>query len=170
MRHEIANGRVVAEHKAWPVRYMRMFDMTNDSDKFITRTELENQGWKPAPLNRWRRTVEAKKEEAVPLYVGRMVNIYDHRASSVTVNEENVRNAALSSTISDNEKADASVFPIPQYWVRIEDVPEPLRRPWVLAFRDIARSTDVRTCISAFVPNTARSRTYCSNTSGVQAS
>jgi len=91
----------------------------------------------------------------VPLYVGRMVNIYDHRASSVTVNEENVHNAALSLTISDNEKLDASVFPIPQYWVRVEDVPEPLRRPWVLSFRDIARSTDVRTCISAFVPNTA---------------
>jgi len=52
VRHEIANGRVVAEHKAWPVRYNRMFDMTNDSDKFITRAELEKTGWKPAPLNR----------------------------------------------------------------------------------------------------------------------
>ena len=31
------------EAKAWPVRYERMFDMTNDSHLFRTREELEER-------------------------------------------------------------------------------------------------------------------------------
>ncbi len=160
VRHEIdGNGRVIAEHKAWPVRYATMFHMTNDSDKFITRAELEKQGWKPAPLNRWTRAIEGKREEAVPLYVGRMVNIYDHRASSATVNEDNLHNAALSAGLSDNEKADPSVTPVPQYWVRAASAEIAGLPKWSLAFRDIARSTDYRTAIAAISPTVA-----CGNT------
>ncbi len=160
VRHEVdGKGRVIAEHKVWPVRYATMFHMTNDSDKFITRAELEKQGWKAAPLNRWTRASEGKREEAVPLYVGRMVNIYDHRASSVTVNEDNLHNAALSAGISDNEKGDPSLTPVPQYWVRAADAEIAGSPKWSLAYRDIARSTDYRTAIAAISPTVA-----CGNT------
>ena len=139
------------EQKVWPVRYVTMFHMTNDSDKFITRAELEQQSWQRAPLNRWTKG----EAHAVPLYVGRMIHHYDHRASSVTVNEENLHNAALSENLSADAKADPNVFPEPQYWVAGSDLPASKYFAWALAFRDIARATDSRTMISAFVPHHA---------------
>jgi hypothetical protein len=70
---------------AWPVKYARMFDMTNDSHYFRTRAELEGaEGAWPVGGNRW----QSAAGEWVPLYVGRMIHQFDHRAASVTVNEE----------------------------------------------------------------------------------
>ncbi len=139
------------EKRAWPVRYKTMFHMTNDSELFNTRDELEKAGWKPSLLNRW------QKGDAVmvPLYVGRMMNIFDHRASHVTVNAANLHNAALSMLLDDAEKQDQDRYPQPQYWVNEQDVPEEYRAPWALAFRDIARATDARTMIASIVPTTA---------------
>jgi len=74
------------EKKVWPVRYATRFHMTNDSDQFLTRAELEKGGWKPAPFNRWAKG----KADAVPLYEGKMVQMYDHRAADVVVNAQNL--------------------------------------------------------------------------------
>ena len=143
------------DRKVWPVKYLRMFDMTNDSGLFMTRIELAKQGFEPAPMNRWRKGYA----EAVPLYVGRMVHQFDHRHASVTVNEENLHNAAQGSPLDSAQKADPIVFPTPQYWVRADAVPEALRRDWALGFRDIARANDVRTMIASIVPTTAAGNT-----------
>ena len=143
------------EDKAWPVKYARMFDMTNDSGRFLKPDELERQGWQRAPLNRWRKG----KDEAWPLYVGRMIHQYDHRSASVEVNEANLKVATLSDRTGSAAKADPSAFPAPQYWVDAEAVPAPLRRTWALGFRDIARATDVRTMIAAIVPGTVAGNT-----------
>ena len=77
----LVNRSTGTEKRVWPVRYVTMFHMTNDSDKFLTRAELEKQGWRLAPLNRWVKG----KAEAVPLYEGKMVQMYDHRAADVVV-------------------------------------------------------------------------------------
>ena len=138
------------EKRVWPVKYATMFHMTNDSGLFLTCAELEKQGYAPAALNCWRKG----DDEAVPLYVGRMMHQYDHRHASVTVNDENLHNAASGSTLSADEKADPLVFPEPQYWVARESVPEAQRLDWAIGFRDIARATDVRTMIAAVVPGT----------------
>ena len=143
------------EDKAWPVKYARMFDMTNDSGRFLKPDELERQGWQRAPLNRWRKG----KDEAWPLYVGRMIHQYDHRSASVEVNEANLKVATLSDRTGSAAKADPSAFPAPQYWVDAAAVPAPLRRTWALGFRDIARATDVRTMIAAIVPGTVAGNT-----------
>ncbi len=71
---------------AWPVEYFTMFHMTNDSDKFWTRAMLEKAGAYPVAGNRWKKG----KEEFVPLYEGKMVQAFDHRAANVVVNPENV--------------------------------------------------------------------------------
>jgi len=72
--------------KAWPVKYVRMFDMTNDSRLFRTRQELEErEGAYPLGGNRF----GSPSGKWVPLYVGKMVQAYDHRAASVVVNPEN---------------------------------------------------------------------------------
>jgi len=75
-----------AEAKAWPVKYLRMFDMTNDSGLFRTRQELEEQeGAYPVGGNRFR----GAAGDWVPLYEGKMVQAFDHRAASVVVNLDN---------------------------------------------------------------------------------
>ena len=98
------------EVKTWPVKYTRMFDMTNDSELFRTRSELEErEGAWPIGGNRF----DSPSGEWVPLYVGRMIHQFDHRAASVHMNEENLHNPALSDDISAEEKADPAFSPTP---------------------------------------------------------
>ncbi len=141
--------------KTWPVKYQRMFDMTNDSHLFLKAGELEQQGWQPTTLNRW----EKDGAQAVPLYVGRMIHQYDHRHANVTVNEDNLQNAAFGAALSASAKSNPDTLPEPQYWIAADAVPVELRREWALGFRDIARATDVRTMIAAIVPGTAAGNT-----------
>lgn len=126
------------ERRVWPVKYVTMFHMTNDSHLFLTALEVESQG-----------------AQLLPLFVGRMIHQYDHRFASVTVNEGNLHNAAFGTTLSSSQKADPGITPTPQYWVRPESIPADKRRSWALGFREIARATDARTMIAAIVPSTA---------------
>ena len=74
------------EVKPWPVKYGTMFHMTNDSGLFRTRAELEErEGAYPIGGNRF----ASPAGEWVPLYEGKMVQAFDHRAASVVVNLEN---------------------------------------------------------------------------------
>ena len=138
------------EVKAWPVKYSTMFHMTNDSGLFRTREELEEkEGAYPVGGNRF----ASPSGDWVPLYVGRMIHQFDHRAASVEVNAENLHNAALSGDISAEQKADPTFVPTPQYWVPESKASFPAGLKWTIAFRDIARATDVRTMIAAAVPS-----------------
>ena len=152
-RHPVLVNRSSGrEQKVWPVRYVTMFHMTNDSDKFITRAELEQQGWKPAPLNRW-----AKGEsEAVPLYEGKMVQMYDHRAADVVLNAANLHRPAQQEAIQDSVKAKPDRFPVPQYWVTEENIeaalPSREAHSWALGFKEISAPTNMRSMIAALMP------------------
>ena len=137
------------EVKAWPVKYATMFHMTNDSHLFRTRHELEEkEGAYPIGGNRFRNNTG----DWVPLYVGRMVHQFDHRAASVEVNADNIHNAALSGEVTTAQKADPSFIPAPQYWVPLSKVNFPDGLKWSIAFRDISNATNARTMISAIAP------------------
>jgi hypothetical protein len=143
----LVDRRTDPPRQVWPVRYLRMFDMTNDSHLFKRRDELEAAGFYPVGVHRWRKA----KEEYVPLYVGRMIHQYDHRAAGVEVNEASLHNPALSSAVTLAEKRDISFAPFPQYWVPRDKVSCNYQR-WVIGFRDVARATDIRTLIAAIIP------------------
>ena len=137
------------EVKAWPVKYSTMFHMANDSALFRTREELEErEGAYPIGENRFR----TGTDEWWPLYVGRMVHQFDHRAASVEINPQNLHNTALSAAIPSERKADARFAPIPHYWVAAQQISNRGDFQWTIAFRDIARATDIRTMISAIIP------------------
>ena len=137
------------EVKAWPVEYSTMFHMTNDSGLFRTRQELEEeQGAYPIGCNRF----GSPEGEWAPLYVGRMIHQFDHRAASVKVNPESLHNPALSGDIGLTQKMDPHFVPTPQYWIPADKVIFSEGLEWAIAFRDIARPTDVRTMIAAIVP------------------
>lgn len=132
----------------WPVIYQRVFDMTTDSALFRTAADLRELGFTPAGQGRW----AGATDEALPLYVGRMIHQFDHRHADVTVNEANLHNAASGEVLSVARKTDPLGCPSPQYWVRTSDAAQ-VPRSWSIGFRDIARSTDVRTMIAAIVPH-----------------
>lgn len=138
-----------SEVRTWPVKYSRMLDMTNDSGLFRTKTELEEVE-KAYPLggNIWR----SEAGDWVPLYTGRMIHQFDHRAASVVTNEANIHNAALSGEVTLAEKSNPDFVPTPQFWILDKEVDLPPSVNWVISFRDIARATDARTMISAGAP------------------
>lgn len=142
--------------KAWPVKYATMFHMTNDSGFFKTREELEEDGFYQVRGNRWQKGDRA----AVPLYVGRLIHQFDHRAASVVVNPDNVHNVAYSQPTTEEEHRASEFTPTPQYWVEDAAVREKGHEGrWSLGFRDIARTTDERTMIAAIVPTVAAGNT-----------
>ena len=150
-RHPVLVDRSYGyERREWPVRYVRMIDMTSDSNLFRTAAQLESNGFYPVEGNRWK----LGDELYLPLYQGRMIHQFDHRASSVRVNPENTHNPYLSEEVSEAQHADPGFLPLSQYWVPAQNVEAdiPRARGYALGFRDIARATDVRTVITSIVP------------------
>ena len=150
-RHPVLVDRSKGEEtRAWPVRYNRMFDMTNDSHMFRTAMQLNHDGFYPIEGNRRRKGDDLY----LPLYQGRMIHQFDHRANSVKVNTENTHNPYLSEDVTDEQHADANFLPQPQFWAPVQIIQEilPQSSAYTVGFRDIARPTDVRTAIFSVVP------------------
>ncbi len=138
------------ERRVWPVKYKTMFHMTNDSHLFRTAAQLDAEGFYPVQGNRWKRG----EELYLPLYQGRMIHQFDHRANSVRFNPESTHNPYLSEEVTEVQHADPTFLPQSQYWVPAFNVEGtlPQSRGYALGFRDIARPTDVRTVIASIVP------------------
>ncbi len=136
------------ERKAWPVKYVRMFDMTNDSQLFHTADLLEAEGFYPVEGNRWKRG----EKLYLPLYEGKMVQAFDHRAASVVVNPENLNRPAQPHEATDAEHANSDWLPDPQFWVSKDAAEWPEDLEWVVAFKDVTAPTNVRTMIASIVP------------------
>ncbi|MFN7305380.1 MAG: restriction endonuclease, partial [Acetobacteraceae bacterium] len=144
----LVDQRSTPHQRVWPVRYVRMFDMTNDSDKFLTEAELQKDGAYRVAPNRWKKGAT----EWAPLYEGKMVQAYDHRAASVTVNPENINRPAQPETTTVEQHANPAWMPNPQFWVGTTDVEWPSGPKWGVAFKDITAATNARTMIAAAVP------------------
>ena len=138
------------EVRAWPVKYATMFHMTNDSALFLTAPELQAQGWERSALNRWTRAGAV----ALPLYEGKMVQMYDHRAADVVVNSANLHRAAQPQPLADVEKASPDRYPVPQYYVEGEHVTSNPYE-WALGFKEISAPTNARSMIASVFPAVA---------------
>ena len=138
------------EKRVWPVKYTTMFHMTNDSNLFETAEQLNAKGCYPVEGNRWKKG----EELYLPLYQGRMIHQFDHRANSVRFNPKSTHNPYLSEEVTEAQHADPDFLPQTQYWVPANNVEEalPQSRGYTLGFRDIARPTDERTVIASMVP------------------
>lgn len=137
-----------AEVKAWPVRYSRAFDMTNDSALFRNQRELEERERAyPIGANRYR----SAAGEWFPLYEGKMIWHFDHRAASVVVNEANQYRPAYPAPTSPEDHANPDFVPTPQFWILATD--RSVMDRYVLAFRDVTNPTDRRTFDACFIPH-----------------
>jgi hypothetical protein len=131
-----------------------MFHMTNDAGSFKTRTELEKQGFYAVAKN----CMKKGSDVFVPLYEGKMVQAYDHRAASVVINPENVNRPAQPEAASSEQHRDPNWLPTPQFWVDSEtaiwpkDVATRRAPAWAVGFKDVTAPTNVRTMIAAMIP------------------
>ena len=135
------------EVKAWPVKYSTMFHMTNDSGLFRTRVKLEEQeGAYPVGGNRF----SSPSGDWVPLYEGKMVQAFDHRAANIIVKPENQHRPAQPVPATLEQHRNADWFPTPQFWVLRSETSFPAI-PYLLAFKDVTAPTNVRSMIAALI-------------------
>ncbi len=139
------------ERRTWPVRYHTMFHMTNDSHLFRSAAQLDNEGFYRVEGNRWRKG----EKTYMPLYEGKMVQAFDHRAASVVVNPQNLNRPALPKEASLAEHSDVSWFPEPQFWVDQRQVDWPDDLGWTVGFKDVTAPTNARTMIASVMPRSA---------------
>ncbi|HEY1351293.1 MAG TPA: N-6 DNA methylase [Ktedonobacteraceae bacterium] len=134
------------EENPWGITFSTMFHMSSDSHLFRTREQLEAEGWR-LDGNAFRRQEEAY----LPLYEGKMISHYDHRFNMYNATTDEF------SGITEREHNDPGKLALPRYWVHEAEMPKVTQDDGkaLLAFRDIARSTDVRTAIFGLVPVTA---------------
>ncbi|MCC6457078.1 MAG: N-6 DNA methylase [Caldilineaceae bacterium] len=132
---------VGAEENPWGISFLRMFDMSNDSHLFRTRTQLEGEGWR-LEGNRF----VCEGEVYLPLYEAKMFHHYDHRWATY----ENNSFGDLMFGDRENAKKQAT----PRYWVPIESLPVTGQ---LLGFRRVARTTDERTLIATLLPEVGAS-------------
>jgi len=139
------------EKKIWPLRYKQgLFNMTSDSHFFRTAAELESDGFYPVQGNRWKKG----EDLYLPLYQGRMIWHFDHRANSVRLNLKSTHNPYLSEEVSELQHSNPDFLPRSQFWVPACEV-EPQfssSNGWVIAFRDITNSTNERTMVATTLP------------------
>ena len=164
-----------AEQNPWKVSFKRLFDMSNDSGLFRTRSQLQNDGWT------LQGNVFARGEDRyLPLYESKLFHQYDHRfATFEGVSHKDIVDGEPR-YVTLEERIDPLTAVIPRYWVAEEEVIErlakmqdngsvvrpsvrptdrPNRHPRLLgpqlAFRMITRATDHRTVFLAVIPNGA---------------
>ena len=139
------------EKKAWPIRHKRgMFNLTTDSRLFREAEQLKELGFYPVDGNKWRKG----EELYLTHYQGRMIHQFDHRWNSVGINPQSAKNPYTNIKVTQDQYTDPNFFPSPYFWVPAHEVEAtvPESRGWSLGFRDVARTTDVRTMIASVLP------------------
>lgn len=140
----------------WPVHYATMFHMANDSGMFRTGSELvDEEGAWPVGGNRF----QSAEGEWVPLYEGKMVQMFDHRASDIVLAEANVYRPGQGSDLTDEDHRDPNRQPLPRYWVPTANIHWDAPTDWCLALKDVTSVTNTRTTIVTMIPRVGAGHT-----------
>ena len=145
----------------WGIRFMMMFNMASASSVFRTRKQLDELG---GQLQRDSYIVE--NDVYVPLYEGKMFWLYNHHYASFPNEYEVEKRPSSINSTPYSILADSCSSIAPWYWVNKSLVDSRLidgdkegnvRWKWehsyYIAFRDVARAADARTCIASLIPS-----------------
>jgi Eco57I restriction-modification methylase len=141
----------------WPVKYTRVMDMSTDAKLFKRKAALLDEKWTEGHLRTW---THEKLGFAIPLYEGKMVQSYDHRAAEIIINPANLHRPAQEVPVDVARKANPSFLPDPQYWVRTSDFKFDELPSAVLGFKDVTSPTNIRSAIAAFIPASGAGHTF----------
>ncbi|MEW1642105.1 DNA methyltransferase [Streptomyces sp. NPDC091219] len=165
----LANDRRT-DGNPWRISFKRLFDLTDDSDLFRAQTLLESEGW------HMEGNVSVRDgERMLPLYDAKMAHLFDYRWNSYygLGNDDYER-------VSLDTKQDPYGVAQPRQWIQdsglistlrngkeieVAGVSERLKdlkweRGWLMGWRRVARVTDERTAIPAFLPRAAVGNTF----------
>lgn len=139
----------------WSVGYSQTINMTSDSHLFRNRDELEDEvGAWPIGGNRY----QSADGKWVPLYEGKMVQAFNHRAANIIVNPQNVNRPAQPLPAEIHELQDPDWLADPQYWVQPKT--DLVQSEYTLGFKDVTAPTNVRTMIASMIPTGAAGNTF----------
>lgn len=134
-----------------------MLNMTTSSHLFRTPEQLTNdEGAYMIGAGRYR----SGSGDWLPLYEGKMAQAYDHRASDVVVNPANVFRPGQQETIPPEEKARPDRYPAPRFFVMNGGDWWPTTDEWIIAFKDITATTNMRTMIATILPKAGVAHTF----------
>ena len=140
--------------EGWPLEFRRMFNMSDDSEHFLTQEQLEATGYE-----RDGNVYTKEKERVLPLYEAKLFHILNHRYNTFkgTTAASRDRVKAHAPSVTDTEAADPSFTALPRYWLHEALLTEKLRGRWeynwLIAYRRITNvTTNRRTLISAVIP------------------
>ncbi len=142
-------GKII--ENPWGIKFLRMFDMTNDSEYFKTAEELRKEGFYQEENGYFRKGDEIY----LPLYEGKMVQIYDSRAANIVIHPENIHRPAYQIPVAEKEKQDFKFIPTPQYFVPEKEVRKRLGEEnykWFIGYKNVCSPTNERTFISTVIP------------------
>jgi len=135
----------------WGIKFLRMFDMTNDAIFFKTKDELKKKDfWQ----NKEGYFIKGN-EKYIPLYEGKMIQIYDSRAANIIINPENIHRPAYQIPTKEEEHKNFNFKPEPQYYVPEEEVIKrlPDNTPkWLIGYKNVCSPTNERTFIVSLIP------------------
>ena len=137
----------------WGVEFQLMFMMNSDSHLFLTREELESEGWILQGNHFIRHSTDNRPESCLPLYEGKMIHQFDHRWA--TFENGDFRDVRA------DEKEDPTYCPLPRYWIMESEVDQrnEFVQHWLLGWRDVTRATERRTWVACPHPVGAASDT-----------
>lgn len=140
----------------WGISFNQMFHMSNDSSLLN-----ETEGLSGGSFDKYNR-YQAGSQTFLPVYEGKMVDLYDHRHSTIELTD-NVNRSAQPKKIEDDDHQNPNFIPGPLYWIAEneikERVPEEWPFEWVGTFKRVTSPTNHRTVVGTIIPKSAISYT-----------
>jgi len=115
--------------------------MSNDSDKFHTREELESRGF-----TREGNHFVRGDERWLPLYEAKLMHQFTHRWATYQPNGK-------TRSLTADELRDPHAVVMPRYWVHQADVLAKNNDDWFIGFRNTTNTTNERTVICSILPS-----------------
>jgi hypothetical protein len=141
------------EANPFGVKFMRMFDMGNDSDKFLTKEELIEKSFvNNGPFFTYQNT------KYIRLFEGKMVFCYDHRFASVIFNPNNNSRSSQPNRTIEPQYLDPNYFVSSLNYISEGLVHEKIKdysKKYFLGFRKVTSQNNDRTVISSIIPISA---------------
>ncbi|MBQ9372463.1 MAG: N-6 DNA methylase, partial [Thermoguttaceae bacterium] len=148
------------EENPWGIRFMQMFNMSTHSYLFHERAELEAQGCKlQGAIFRNPET----KEEFWPLYEGKMIHLYNHRFSDLSVPDVKKKKKSIILSPDQVKKLQNPKYTVlPRYWIAREEVEKkiPIGTRYLIGWRNITNTTNQRTTICGLTAPVAFGHSY----------
>ena len=137
----------------WGIKFIRMFDQTNDAEHFITADKMIKEGFR-LEGNRW-----IKGDQAyLPLYEAKSIQAYDHRAASIIIKDANWMRQGQPKKTWEVQHQEPEFTIVTRWFVSVGAVDHVMRnnrQSSYIAFKEITSATNRRTMIASYIPYAA---------------